>query len=201
MNKSLTLQALRIEAQKMLERNPSVAPAGLDSAALLRELQLHQIQLDLQMNALSEALKQAEAAQAKFQDLFQLAPVGCLSLSVSGHIQEINRKGLDMLGTTGGLALGRPFRAFFPAESVPHVDALLRSALTEGGDVCASEPLLLRGARVLPLFVSLRMRSSMDPATQKGCLRIALTDVSAEKTAREDAVQALHKISGLGMLN
>jgi transcriptional regulator with PAS, ATPase and Fis domain len=192
-----SLASLRQAAQKILDQGPVPAPPGLDPVAMLHELQIHQVELELQMNALKEALAEAESSKARFQDLFQLAPMGCFSVSLEGEILEINRKGLAMLGITAETAAGRQLRAFFDAGSLPGLEVFFQTVRETDAEVATPEPLLLKAHLKLPILVSGQARAGTDLATRKSCLRLALMDVSAETLAREDALSALDRLSGL----
>lgn len=198
-----TLAALRQEAIKIVSQNTpqeTASPADLDAVSLLHELHVHQVALELQMQAMKEALVEAEASRAKFYDLFQFAPVGCFSLSAGGKILEINRKGLAMLGLKTGDAVGQQIRDFFDLRSLDHLGLLLTTAQNTDSDVLIPKPLLLKGHRKLPILVSGQARSSADHATQKICIRLALIDVSLEQVAKQDALRALEQVSGYGAL-
>jgi two-component system cell cycle sensor histidine kinase/response regulator CckA len=60
-----------------------------------------------------EALKKSEA---KFQKLFDEAPVGYMELDSEGHIVQVNRTELAMLGYTVGEMLGQPVWKFVAEE-------------------------------------------------------------------------------------
>jgi PAS domain-containing protein len=174
-----SLASLRHAAQHILNQNPEPAPAGLNITALLHELQVHQVELDLQMEALKEALVQAQAGEARFRDLFQLAPMGCFSISPEGEILEINRKGLAVLGITADAAAGHQLRAFFDTASLPALDFFLQAAREGNVEVATRVPLVLKGLFKLPILVSGQARAGTDPSTRQSCIRVALMEVPA----------------------
>jgi PAS domain-containing protein len=174
-----SLASLRQAAQHILDRNPEPAPAGLNITALLHELQVHQVELDLQMDALKEALAQAEAGEARFRDLFQFAPMACFSVSPDGGILEANHKGLDMLGITAKAAAGHQLRAFFDTASLPALDFFLQAAGEADVEVATRVPLVLKGLLKRPILVAGQARAGTDLSTRQGCIRLALMEVPA----------------------
>ena len=64
-----------------------------DAQRLLHELEVRQIALEMQNAELQKARDKAEAALAKYTDLYDLAPVGYFSLDPQGRILEANLTG------------------------------------------------------------------------------------------------------------
>jgi len=77
---------------KGLEREP------LAHLALLHELQVHQIELEMQNEELRLARTEAETALGKYTDLYEFAPVGYVTLDRKGIIQSVNLTGSSLLG-------------------------------------------------------------------------------------------------------
>jgi PAS domain-containing protein len=105
--------SLRARAEKLVERG-TVSLGDLSSnelASLFHELQVHQIELKMQNEELRSAQEELERSRTKYFSLFDLAPVGYLTLDRTGLILEANRKVGDLLGLPGvrqgGSASGR----------------------------------------------------------------------------------------------
>ena len=91
----------------------SAAPdPGLPPADLLHELQVHQIELEMQNEELRRSQVALEAARDRYQDLYDFAPVGYLTVGASGLIEEVNLTGASLLGAERNKLIGRPFVAF-----------------------------------------------------------------------------------------
>jgi signal transduction histidine kinase len=69
-----------------------------DPLRVAHELEVYQIELELQNAALEEARAEAEVGRQRYQDLYDLAPVGYFSLDRAGLILQANFAGARLLG-------------------------------------------------------------------------------------------------------
>ncbi|MEI7733567.1 MAG: PAS domain-containing protein [Verrucomicrobiota bacterium] len=86
-------------------------PSVEDAAGLIHELEVHQIQLEMQNEELYLVQEELETTRAKYFDLYDLAPVGYLTLDEPGLIQEANLTAATLLGVDRGALLKQPFSA------------------------------------------------------------------------------------------
>ena len=68
----------------------TAAPTARPVEELLHELQVHQIELEIQNEALRLAQSAMEESRDRYVDLYEFAPIGYLSLTADGLIAEIN---------------------------------------------------------------------------------------------------------------
>ena len=71
-----------------------------EMSALVYELQVHQIELEMQNDTLRQAQTSFEEASKKYRDFYDFAPVGFLTLDESGLIREVNLTAAGQLGVT-----------------------------------------------------------------------------------------------------
>lgn len=98
---------------------PALLDPTVEAQRLLHELQVHQVELELQNEALRQAQSQLEQSQAHYVDLYESAPVGYCTLDAQGRITQANRYAAGLLHTglsrTGlsqpGPSRADPFRA------------------------------------------------------------------------------------------
>ncbi|MBT0961489.1 PAS domain-containing protein [Denitromonas iodatirespirans] len=115
---------LRRSAETLLAGTPESAPTNLDRQALraheleelLHELQVHQVELEMQNEALCAAQLDLAEARDRYLDLFECAPVGYLTLNIDGFIEEINQTAGTLLATPRSRLLGRRLAGFVAAE-------------------------------------------------------------------------------------
>ena len=116
--KPATPPSLRDQAEQRLAlddgaaaKDLPIAPQG-DDTLMLHELRVHQIELELQNEELRRAQIELESSRARYFDLFDLAPVGYLTLSELGLILEANFVASKLLGLPRGALVGKWFSAF-----------------------------------------------------------------------------------------
>lgn len=97
----------------------AASPATAEHAlAVLHELQVHQIEIDMQAEELRNALTEADGALARQVAYLDSLPVACLTLSTEGDLIEINETAEHWLGAPREALLGQPVAAFMsPADA------------------------------------------------------------------------------------
>jgi PAS domain-containing protein len=105
------IDALRRAAEDELARATPPAPEATPEA-LLHELQIHQIELEMQNKALQTAQISLESARDRYASLFNFAPVAYLSLSPHGIVVEANLAADKLLCRPLAKLLRRPFEDF-----------------------------------------------------------------------------------------
>jgi PAS domain S-box-containing protein len=87
-----------------------------DTARLVHELQVHEIELEMQNEELRKARAQGETLLTQYIDLYDFAPVGYLTLDPEGAIRQVNLAGARLLGVERSRLMNRRF-GLFAAES------------------------------------------------------------------------------------
>jgi PAS domain-containing protein len=165
-------RASSFDALTVLHRLAST-PSTADSAlALLHELQVHQVELDMQAEELRESRVELESALRRQIELYDLQPVGCFTVNRDCIVQELNLMGATMLGIERDQGVGQALDSFF----APGGGTTLRELLSKIGDGRVGDVAVLelvahgRGSRAV------RVHASGGP-TQELYL-VVLTDAS-----------------------
>ena len=79
---------------------------------LVHELTVHQIELEMQNEALRKSQMETAESQYKYSDLYDFAPVGYFTLDKKGHIIEANVTGASLLGMEKRSLAKQPFQRF-----------------------------------------------------------------------------------------
>lgn len=87
------------------------------NTALLHELKVHQVELEMQNEALRRAQIELAAARDRYMDLCDFAPVGYFTLDKHGVIVEANLTSSAMVDRERKTLLGRPFAGLLAAPS------------------------------------------------------------------------------------
>jgi len=93
-------QQLRLDAEDAISKEDVAAEQALSLEAtqtLVHELRVHQIELELQNEELRRTQHQLSAARARYFELYDLAPVGYLTVNKTGLIEEVNLTAAAML--------------------------------------------------------------------------------------------------------
>lgn len=116
LNKYTKAELIDLLAPLMEQRDPTVASHA--DAAVLHELQVHQIELEMQNNELRQLQAQLEESRDSYAKLYDFAPMGYLTLGKEGRILEINLTGASLLGVDRHHLINKPFTTLLcPGES------------------------------------------------------------------------------------
>jgi len=112
-------ELLRLQAEEIAGSEPTPEDKILlpeETKSLLHDLRVHRIELEMQNEELRRAQAALEAGQARYFDLYDLAPVSYFTISDRGLIVEANLTAASLLGVPRTALTGRPFSRFISRE-------------------------------------------------------------------------------------
>jgi PAS domain S-box-containing protein len=113
--------ALRQRAQSKVGVAKPLSTAQLsadETELVLRELTARQIELEEQNAALRQRQADLEASQARCLDLYNLAPVGYVTLNEQGLITEANLRAAALLGVASNDLIKQPLARFIAPDDI-----------------------------------------------------------------------------------
>jgi len=185
---------LRSRAQNRLAEEglqPGPAAHGeKDPRRLLHELQVHQVELEMQNEALRESRQALEASLEHYTDLYDFAQMGYFTLDGAGVIGEINLVGTALLGKFRSQVLGQRFAAFLSQDSRAIFDDFL--ARIRGGRTKHSLTVTLVSQGPEPTIRHLHIEGAPVVWPEKGssravngAVRLAALDITERKRIEE----------------
>jgi PAS domain S-box-containing protein len=190
-------QELRDQAEAKLSQRPAESGTALqiEYQRLLHELQVYQVELELQNEELRRSQHELHTTLDKYQRLYDLAPVGYVTLDARGTILEANSTAATMLGASKSDLIGTSLHRFIVSDDQ---DAFYihRRQLYETG---ACQPCDLRLRRLdgtaFVAYLESRVVSVIDGHVQQ-CLT-TLSDITV-RHQEEAAQRQTERLASLG---
>ena len=157
--------------------------SDLDVKRLYHELQVHQVELEMQNKALHLTKLELEATRDSYFALYDLAPVGYLTLNKDGLIQKANLTAVTMLGVERDALTNKPIQKFIFSDDVDSYYLQSRSAVEAAEDFTLE--LRFMQADGSPFWVSLQASLQNDDG-----FWIAFNDISIRKQLEQSLRQA-----------
>ena len=133
------------EKKARLDEEAALKTLSIDDARLMfHELRVYQIELEMQNEELRRTQRELELSRSRYFNLYNLAPVGYLTLSEQGLVLEVNLAAAGMLGDERNKILKKPISRFIYHED-QDLYYLHRKQLFEVNEAQVWEMRLMRG--------------------------------------------------------
>jgi PAS domain S-box-containing protein len=180
---SLRQRAEELAQEKVVQPADNIeARSPEEIQRMFQELRVHQIELEMQNEELRRAQAELNAERARYFDLYDLAPVGYLTLSEKGLILEANLTAASLLGIARGVMIQQMISRFVIEEDhgifYHHIKKLLKT-----GDPQVSEFRMIR-TNDAPFWARVEASTTQDPSGISKC-RFVISDISERKHAEE----------------
>ena len=183
-------RTLRERAEDLLQKKPARTPTmpTSDVQALVHELNVHQMELEIQNEELRQSQEELAHARDRYADLFEFAPVGYATLDKDGKILEANLTAATLLGVERQDLTGAGITKFVTRESQD--DCYLHRQAALNCDTKLTCEIGMRNKDDTPLVI--RMESVAFTWGQERRLRTALIDIT-DKKHMEELLQHLNE--------
>jgi PAS domain S-box-containing protein len=177
---STTVTATTAKRLSRCEREDhcALSATSVEHLKLLHQLQVHQLELELQNVELIRAKTEAEMLLAEYNNLYDFAPVGYLTLDRRGSIRGTNLTTASLLGVERSQLSGRHLEQFIAHASRPVFALFLKrlffSGIREGCEVA------LLGQKDCPCYLQIEAKTS----SGEEC-RLVLIDITTRKLMEE----------------
>lgn len=159
---------------------------------LLHEVRVHQAELEMQNEELRRTQHELELSRERYFELYDLAPVGYLTVSENGLILNANLTSARLLDVARATMLQQPLSGYVHSDDQDSF-YLLRKQLQENGSPQSIEIRMKRSGGS-----SFRAQLQASPSRDGACL-ITLADISELWQARLEMLKK-QKIESLGIL-
>jgi PAS domain S-box-containing protein len=180
-------QNRRLELRKMAEKRIKASTRFIkklshdDTLKLIHELEVHQVELELQNDELKRSQSELEESRRKYFDLYDLAPVGHVTLNRNGVIHEINLAGAALLGVSRARLKGRGFEKFVAPPSRDVFYNFCRRVFV-GGEREELEITIARSGNA-QLIVLLAGVVNLSRDGESNLCQVTMTDITARRSA------------------
>jgi PAS domain S-box-containing protein len=170
---------------------------------MLHELRVHQIELEMQNEELRRRQMELEDTRAKYFNLYDLAPVGYITVNEQGLIQEANLTAAKLLNVDRRAMVRQPISDFLFKED-QDIYYLHRKQLFEKGEPQAYELRMIKKDH-MAFWVNMTATVALDADGASVC-RIVISDITESKSQQEEKhgleerLQRAEKIEALGVL-
>ena len=179
----------------LLQKGTENSPLKRSPLDLIEDLEAFQQEIETQNEQLRQSQAELAAAKEKYQDLFELAPVGFISLEQNGAISEVNLTGAAMLGRERRHLIGVSIFQFASNEhQLALHDCIKSSGNTGKKRGCEME---LRPKQGPPRFLHVECMASLDQWKRPTEYRLVMLEITERKKFDARATQRAEQYRAL----
>ena len=154
---------------------------------LAQDFLLRNTELENKVSNFRKMVQQLEAYRDRYVDLYELAPVGYVTLDEEGYVQEINVAGSQLLGADRDALIGFPFENHVQSQDRERFRNQLRHCCRENQVMSFEVGVVAKDGK----SISVQLRGVPLESLKGGdtFCKIAITDITERKLA-EEAIRA-----------
>ncbi|MEY3884482.1 MAG: hypothetical protein RIS87_257 [Pseudomonadota bacterium] len=187
----------RLAEAEHLRVQQQAPKSTLSADALLYELQVHQIELEMQNQQLLQGQAELAYSQKRYADLYEFAPVGYFTLSPQGSISAVNISGAELLGESRQKLLGTVFSRYISPEDGDRWYLHFRHAL-KTGETLRCELKIQQASGAIAHVILESKNKGID---EKTALLLTLTNVTQRRQNELDLTHANRAYAALSEIN
>jgi signal transduction histidine kinase/ActR/RegA family two-component response regulator len=179
-------------------------PPAANMLELIHELRIYQAELKIQNEALRRSQQELTTLNHEYEELYQFAPCGYITLNPKGIVTRINLTGISLLGTLGTTIIGANLSRYIADE---HQDAFYRArGKSAQTGAIQSLDMRLKSDSNDALWVRTDVDVTRNDAGEVLQWRVLMVDISerlrtaAQSEALEAKFQHARKMHSLGTL-
>ena len=181
-NTSSKFEQLRNQAEELIRQQPDLASETSDDVLeLLHELNIHQAELEIQNEELKRAQQVISELHREYENLYEFAPCGYVTLTAKGIITRINLAGVKLLGSARQTVLHSGFSQCI-ASGWEDAYWQARKRAAESGEKQSTE-LLLKSDKRSPFWVRAEIQADRNETGRVDQWRMVLVDITDKKAA------------------
>jgi PAS domain S-box-containing protein len=128
--------SVSVDALRLLHRLSSNPDHAEDALKLLHELQVHQVELDLQIEEITANERSLAEELSLYRKLYDSAPLGYFLVDFEGKVIQGNLAAAELFGVGRDDLEGYPIDTFLLAQSRPLLLDLLQRVAQSGARAC-----------------------------------------------------------------
>lgn len=163
------------------------------TALLLGELQLAQIELEMQNDELLVAAQLLETERAKFAGFFNSAPVGYFILDHLAVINEVNQMGVKLLAYPKDKIIDQRFQSFVSPSYLEHFYTFLHQMQRPGQKNSVEVKLSLSGGE--EIYTLLEGTAIINNFTNKVQYYVTVVDMTQEKVSQQKLIETTQRLA------
>ncbi|MFO7864154.1 MAG: PAS domain S-box protein, partial [Salinivirgaceae bacterium] len=170
---------LRKRAEELLAKKKFSSDDEFDDTAkLIEELSIHQIELEMQNEELQRSQQQLTMEREKYRQLYDNAPVPYITINPIGNIIDLNFAAADFFGKPREVFNFNSIFPFLHEKDKSTFRSLVKQTINSK-DVCAAEIGFINGAdELVSTKINCRIFETHD---QEIAVQVIITDMVAEK--------------------
>ena len=197
MPKSPDERSLRARAEAQLRAQPEqeyqLSPE--ETARLIHELRVHQIELEMQNDELRHTQQQLAVASDRYRDLYDFAPVGYLTIDGEGRITQANLTCEELFGVARKVLLGQLFSNFVTREAQDAYHFLLQRLKQQAAPQMADVQMAQPNGTTFWAHVDMVADSPTAADTAATAYRMTVSDVTDIHRLREQEQRMLYTVA------